>query len=108
MTANGQRSSNEDASQRKPEPRPSYREDAIKTEELRIERKAFIFSLRENSRGRFLRITEDVKGRRDSIIVPAPGLDDFRKMLEEMVKVSADAPLKRAKSPEGDVSAQAV
>src|SRR5476651_2574020 len=39
----------------------------IKSETITVERKNFIFDLRENPRGRFLRITEDANGRRDSI-----------------------------------------
>ena len=45
-------------------------------------------------RGRFLRITEDVGGRRDNIIIPAPGLEDFKKLLEEMVKAANEMPQK--------------
>ena len=62
------------------------------SEKLQIERKTFVFTLKENPRGRFLRITEDVGGRRDTIIIPAPGLEDFLKVLEEMVKTSAERP----------------
>jgi hypothetical protein len=51
-------------------------EQVLFTEQLQVERKAFSFELRENSRGRFLRITEDVGGRRDTVIIPAPGLPD--------------------------------
>jgi hypothetical protein len=61
---------------------------------VQIERKTFVFTLRENPRGRFLRITEDVGGRRDTIIIPAPGLDDFKRILDEMVKSSAEIPMK--------------
>jgi len=75
-------------------PRTGPPEDLIKTEKVQIERKTFIFSLKENPRGRFLRITEDVGGRRDTIIVPATGLEDFRKVLEEMVRASAETPPK--------------
>jgi len=60
--------------------------DAIlKSETIGVERKQFIFDLRENPRGRFLRITEDANGRRDSIVIPAPGLEDFRRVLDEMI-----------------------
>jgi hypothetical protein len=75
-------------------PRPGGTEDTLRTEKIQIERKTFVFSLKENPRGRFLRITEDVSGRRDTIIIPAPGLGDFKKILDEMVKVSAEAPEK--------------
>jgi len=71
-------------------PRPSSNEDTLRTERIQIERKTFVFSLKENPRGRFLRITEDVSGRRDTIIIPAPGLADFKKIVDEMVKVSSE------------------
>lgn len=60
----------------------------MRSEKLQIERKTFLFTLKENPRGRFLRITEDVAGRRDTIIVPAPGLEEFRRMLEEMARAA--------------------
>jgi hypothetical protein len=75
-------------------PRPGSSEETLKTEKVQIERKTFVFALKENPRGRFLRITEDVSGRRDTIIIPAPGLEDFKKVLEEMVKASAETPVK--------------
>lgn len=75
-------------------PKPASNEDTLKSDSLQIERKTFVFTLKENPRGRFLRITEDVGGRRDSIIIPAPGLEDFQRLLQEMVKTSADTPPK--------------
>ena len=69
-------------------PKPAVNEDTLRTEKIQIERKTFVFTLKENPRGRFLRITEDVGGRRDTIIIPAPGLADFQKVLEEMVRAS--------------------
>jgi hypothetical protein len=77
-------------------PRPVTNEETLRTEKVQIERKTFVFALKENPRGRFLRITEDVSGRRDTIIIPAPGLEDFKKVLEEMVKTSAETPMKEA------------
>ncbi len=73
-------------------PRPPVAEATLKTDKIQIERKTFVFALKENPRGRFLRITEDVGGRRDTIIVPAPGLDDFKRMVDEMVKHSTETP----------------
>jgi hypothetical protein len=70
----------------------STAEDTLRTEKIQIERKTFVFTLKENPRGRFLRITEDVGGRRDTIIIPAPGLEDFRQMVEEMTQAAADLP----------------
>jgi hypothetical protein len=78
----------------KPAPPQNHNEETIKSEKIQIERKTFVFSLKENPRGRFLRITEDVGGRRDTIIIPAPGLDDFKKMIEDMAQLSAETPLK--------------
>jgi hypothetical protein len=54
---------------------------------LRIERKQFAFDLKENPQGTFLRITETVaSGRRDSIVIPGSGLEQFRDSLNEVIK----------------------
>jgi hypothetical protein len=76
------------------QPRETAGEETIKTERIQIERKMFVVALKENPRGRFLRITEDVHGRHNSIIVPASGLEDFKKLLDEMAKVLAQTPPK--------------
>jgi hypothetical protein len=67
----------------------------LRSERIQIERKSFVFTLKENPRGRFLRITEDVGGRRDTIIIPATGLEDFKKLIDEMVKLSNEIPSKQ-------------
>ena len=79
--------------------KPIGNEETIKTDRIQIERKTFVFSLKENPRGRFLRITEDVNGRRDTIIVPSTGLEDFKRIVEEMVHASAQAPEKSQSAP---------
>lgn len=56
------------------------------SEKIQVERKQFFFDLKENPRGRFLRITEDVGGRRDTIIVPSTGLEDFRNMIQKAIE----------------------
>jgi hypothetical protein len=71
-------------------PKPPVNEETLRSDKVQIERKTFIFALKENPRGKFLRITEDVGGRRDTIIIPAPGLEDFRKVLDEMVKAAGE------------------
>ena len=76
-------------------------EETLRSERIQVERKTFIFTLKENPRGRFLRITEDVGGRRDNIIIPAPGLEDFKKIVDEMVKASGEIPPKAEASGEG-------
>ena len=57
----------------------------IATKELQIERKHFYVEFRENDRGQFLRITEEAHGRRNTIIVPSTGLDDFLDTLEDVL-----------------------
>ncbi|HEV2695644.1 MAG TPA: RNA-binding protein [Verrucomicrobiae bacterium] len=74
------------------QPKAPVREDSLKSGQIQIERKNFIFSLKENPRGRLLRITEDIAGRHNSIIIPATGLHEFKKLLEEMIKASDETP----------------
>jgi PurA-like ssDNA and RNA-binding protein len=74
------------------QPKPLVNEDRLKSGKLQIERKTFFLTLKENQRGRFLRITEDNGGRRNSIIIPAPGLEEFTKLLDQMVKASNEIP----------------
>lgn len=57
----------------------------LATECIQVERKQFHFDLGENPQGRFLKITEDVNGRRDAIIIPATGLEAFRSALDTMI-----------------------
>lgn len=80
-------------------PKPPSNEETLKTEKIQIERKTFVFTLKENPRGRFLRITEDVGGRRDTIIIPAPGLEDFKRLVDEMVKAASEMPVKNQQPP---------
>ena len=82
------------------QPRPPVNEDTLRSAEVQIERKFFVFTLKENPRGRFLRITEDVGGRRDTIIVPSTGLAEFKKLVDEMVKAASEIPEKHPSHPE--------
>jgi len=61
------------------------------SEQVQVERKLFTFDLRENPRGRFLRITEDVGGRRDTIIIPSTGLDEVRSAIDKAISASEAA-----------------
>lgn len=54
-------------------------------------RKIFFLDYKENSRGRVLKITEDVNGRRDTIMVPDEALDDFADALERILNTEAAA-----------------
>jgi hypothetical protein len=66
-------------------------DESLRAEKLQVERKQFYFDLKENPRGRFLRITEDVNGRRDSIIIPATGLPEVRKILDAMISLDGNS-----------------
>lgn len=67
-------------------------DDLIFSERIQVERKQFYFDLKENPRGRFLRITEDVGGRRDTIIVPATGLEQFVETITRAIQAGQEAP----------------
>jgi hypothetical protein len=74
-----------------PKPRPV--EDTLLQREISIEKKMFVIALKENPRGRFLRITESGgTGRWSTVIVPATGMKDFQKLLAEMVQAHAEIP----------------
>lgn len=88
------RPSQYDSAEQRPR-RPVVQEDFVKTTELQVERKHFALALKENPRGRFLRITEDVGGRFNSIIIPSSGLADFHKAIGEMLKADQETPAKQ-------------
>ena len=60
-------------------------------EQVQIERKLFTFDLRENPRGRFLKVIEDVGGRRDTVIMPATGLEDVVEILKRVLAAHQEA-----------------
>lgn len=57
----------------------------IASERISIERKVFFIDLKENQRGRVYKITEDVGGRRDTIMLPAAAARDFAEALLRLV-----------------------
>lgn len=61
----------------------------IACEKVSAERKIFFLDLKENQRGRFLKITEDVGGRRDTIMLPAEAFKDFAEALERLIAFEA-------------------
>jgi hypothetical protein len=63
-------------------------DNVIDARELQIERKHFHVEMRENDRGKFLRITEEAHGRRNTIIVPSTGVDDFTAAIVEVLAAS--------------------
>lgn len=64
--------------------------------ELAVERKALTLVLKENSRGRFLRIVESNGSNFSSVIIPDSGLKDFQKLLAEMAEAAEKLPSKAA------------
>lgn len=66
----------------------------MKSGQIQIERKMFVLTLKENPRGRFLRISEENDSKRNSIIIPATGLADFKQLIGEMEKASNEIPAK--------------
>jgi hypothetical protein len=64
--------------------------EQLLSERIQIERKHFFFDLKENPQGRFLKITEDVGGRRNTIIVPSTGLEEFRKTLDRAMEADKE------------------
>lgn len=56
----------------------------LHTEKVMADRKIFFLDLKENDRGQFVKITEDVRGRRDTIMVPIEVLEDFISALQNV------------------------
>lgn len=59
-------------------------DDVICTEKIIADRKTFFLDLKQNARGKVIRITEKVSNNRDRIMVPAEVLDDFIAALEDI------------------------
>lgn len=63
-----------------------YPNAPIASEKIVNDRKVFFLDLKENNRGRFLKITEDVGGRRDTIMLPAEAFQEFAEALNRLVE----------------------
>ena len=63
--------------------------DLLHTEKILADRKTFYLDLKQNQRGMVVKITEDVSGNRDTIMVPAEILGDFIAALSD-IKATAD------------------
>ena len=62
----------------------------LHTEKVVTDRKIFFLDLKENDRGRFVKITEDVRGRRDTIMLPIESLDEFIDALQHVSSAERD------------------
>ena len=58
--------------------------DLLHTEKILADRKVFFLDLKENARGKVVKITEDVGGNRDTIMIPAEVLGDFIAALHDI------------------------
>ena len=67
------------------------RDNVLASRELQVERKFFRLEVRENDRGRFLRITEENQGRRNTVILPDSGFADFAKAIGEVLSAQGEA-----------------
>lgn len=61
---------------------------AIHSEKIVSDRKIFFLDLKENERGRFIKITEDVRGRRDTIMLPIDLANDFAEALDRVLEAN--------------------
>ena len=59
---------------------------------LRVERKLLTLDLKRNPQGGFLRITEELNGWHNSIVIPTTGLEVFRDTLNEFINFSKILP----------------
>ena len=62
--------------------------DLLHTEKILADRKVVFLDLKENARGKVVKITEDVAGNRDTIMVPAEILADFIAALQDIQETS--------------------
>ncbi len=75
--------------------------DLLHTEKILADRKVFFLDLKENARGKVVKITEDVSGNRDTIMVPAEILGDFIGALQD-IQATSDGESDGASDEESD------
>lgn len=73
-------------------PRPPVDEKTLHTEQVQVERKTFVFLLKENQRGRFVRIIEESGGKSNGIIIPYAGLESFLTTMAKTVEAANQPP----------------
>ncbi|WP_018971020.1 hypothetical protein [Rubritalea marina] len=62
--------------------------ELLHTEKIIADRKTFYLDLKKNARGKVVKITEDVGGNRDTIMIPADILGDFIAALTDIQETS--------------------
>jgi hypothetical protein len=66
-------------------------ENVIACRTLQVERKSLTIEFRENDRGRYLRITEESGGRRNTVIIPSTGINEFNAAVDAVVVAANSA-----------------
>lgn len=64
--------------------------DLLHTEKIIADRKTFYLDLKQNARGKVVKITEEVSGNRDTVMVPAEVLGDFIDALTDIQTTAQD------------------
>ena len=64
----------------------------LASEQIKTDRKKFFLDLKENDRGRVLKITEDVGGRRDTIMVPMEAARDLADCISRLCEFEEQLP----------------
>ena len=64
-------------------------QQSLELREFQAERKFFVAEIRENERGKYLRLTEEAQGRRNTILVPSSAFTDFAQMIHEILSTEA-------------------
>jgi hypothetical protein len=77
-------------------------ENTLKLGGVEIGQKSFVFALKANAKGRFLRITEKSGNAYVGLIIPGPGLEIFREMLGKIFR-AANQPPSEAKPVAGHI-----
>lgn len=62
----------------------------LHSEKIITDRKIFFLDLKENERGRVIKITEDVRGRRDTIMLPLEAAEEFLDALQRILEAERD------------------
>ena len=74
------------------EEQPRRGKPPLHSEKIITDRKIFFLDLKENERGRVIKITEDVRGRRDTIMLPVESADEFLDALQRILELERDLP----------------
>ena len=61
---------------------------ALERRSFRVERKTITLELCQNAKGRFLRITEEVRGRYNTVIVPVSGFQPVLNAVNDVIAFS--------------------